>query len=123
MRAISEAMKSVPTAYVQYALDSITHAVEAGVIDDDKWLWEIFDAPASLAQFALDLTTHYKDFWLNERHRNAFMRLVSADDLLTYVTLADALLDAAEGHTYRPALNFPAPRLVVAHGKATKARK
>lgn len=78
---------------VNYALDSITLAMEAGVFKDtDTFVAKAFATKKDAAEFAEALRDH-EYFWLNERHFYAFSHALNCDEsqMRTYPEIADLI--------------------------------
>lgn len=100
-----------PGTGINYALDAIAHACEAGQFSEEGWANELFTDAGSLAAFALGLKEYYAQFWLSTRHWHAFQSLgLVEEEMLTYPELSDALVEATVGEFCVPAKKFPAPR-------------
>jgi len=78
-------------AVLPYALDSITLAVEAGLIDTETFVDQAFASRHDFLAFCKDLEMA-GDFWVNERHFYAFFEMFgSEEDLTTYPDIAATL--------------------------------
>lgn len=78
---------------VNYALDSITLAMEAGIFkDSDTFVAKAFATTADAAEFVEALRDH-EYFWLNERHFYAFSHALNCDEsqMRTYPEIADLI--------------------------------
>jgi len=75
----------------RWALDSITLAIEAGAIDTDTFVAQAFATPADFEAFCTALSDF--DWWLNDRHKNAFRSLVGdVSRVDTYAHLSEGLV-------------------------------
>lgn len=81
----------------EWALNSITLAVEAGIVDAASWGKQLFASSNDLLAFC-DALSDYDLFWVNERHFHAFRELTGfqEDALTTYPDIANALREAYE---------------------------
>lgn len=80
-------------AQVNYALDSIALAMEAGIFkDSDTFVAKAFATTADAAEFAEALRDH-EYYWLNERHFYAFSHAFNCDEsqMRTYPEIADLI--------------------------------
>lgn len=78
---------------VNYALDSITLAMEAGIFkDSDTFVAKAFATAEDAAEFVEALRDH-EYFWLNERHFYAFSHAFNCDEsqMRTYPEIADLI--------------------------------
>jgi hypothetical protein len=78
---------------VNYALDSIALAMEAGIFkDSDTFVAKAFATTADAAEFVEALRDH-EYFWLNERHFYAFSHGLNCDEsqMRTYPDIADLI--------------------------------
>jgi hypothetical protein len=76
---------------VNYALDSITLAMEAGIFkDSDTFVAKAFATTEDAAEFVEALRGH-EYYWLNERHFYAFSHAFNCDEsqMRTYPEIAD----------------------------------
>lgn len=76
-------------------LDSLTAAVEAGLGTPATFLKDFFATDEDVQNFA-DALDDYADegtFWVNDRHFNAFINAMNADerDAVTYAAMADRI--------------------------------
>lgn len=90
--------ESMPEMYE--ALDAITAAVEAGVIDTDKWVSQLFASLEVFNEFMEELAFYDTCFRLMERWYAALARLAQHENVEEGFThtdeIADALREAAE---------------------------
>lgn len=80
-------------AQVNYALDSITLAMEAGIFkDSDTFVAKAFATTEDAAEFVEALRDH-EYYWLNERHFYAFSHALNCDEsqMRTYPEIADLI--------------------------------
>jgi hypothetical protein len=78
---------------VNYALDSIALAMEAGIFkDSDTFVAKAFATTGDAAEFVEALRNH-EYFWLNERHFYAFSHALNCDEsqMRTYPDIADLI--------------------------------
>lgn len=78
---------------VNYALDSIALAMEAGIFkDSDTFVAKAFATNEDAAEFVEALRDH-EYFWLNDRHFYAFSHALKCDEsqMRTYPDLADLI--------------------------------
>lgn len=78
---------------VNYALDSITLAMEAGIFKDtDTFIAKAFATTEDAAEFVEALRDH-EYYWLNERHFYAFSHALNCDEsqMRTYPEIADLI--------------------------------
>jgi len=78
---------------VNYALDSITLAMEAGIFkDSDTFVAKAFATTADAAEFVEALRDH-EYYWLNERHFHAFSHALNCDEsqMRTYPEIAELM--------------------------------
>jgi hypothetical protein len=78
---------------VNYALDSITLAMEAGIFkDSDTFIAKAFATTEDAAEFVEALRDH-EYYWLNERHFYAFSHALNCDEsqMRTYPEIADLI--------------------------------
>lgn len=80
-------------AVISWVLDSLTAAVEAGVMDDETYLQKLFSSREDLDAFVHALREESDILWVNDRHFRALEALTGYGDehLLTYAAIADAL--------------------------------
>ncbi|MDO8252583.1 MAG: hypothetical protein Q7T78_23085 [Rhodoferax sp.] len=81
-------------------LDSMTAAVEAGLGTPATFLKDFFATDKDVQNFA-DALDDYADegtFWVNDRHFNAFINAMNADekDAVTYSAMADRIRELVE---------------------------
>ncbi|WP_114972890.1 hypothetical protein [Rhodoferax ferrireducens] len=81
-------------------LDSLTAAVEAGLSTPATFLKDFFATDADVQNFA-DALDEYADegtFWVNDRHFNAFVNAINADerDAVTYAAMAERIRELVE---------------------------
>ncbi len=75
----------------RWALDAITLAIEAGVIDTDTFVAQAFATQVDFEAFCTALGDF--DWWLNDRHKYAFRSLVGdVSRVDTYAHLGEGLV-------------------------------
>lgn len=79
-------------APTQYALDCITLAIEAGVVDANRLLETAFSTRDDFDAFIKALRGYGETYWVNERHFHALRELVGDETYAkTYADAADTL--------------------------------
>jgi hypothetical protein len=76
---------------VQFVLDSIVAAIEAGLMDEPRFLPACFESVDDWREFLAQLRC-FDRYWVNERHFYAFLPIVGAESgCMTYPQLAASL--------------------------------
>ena len=79
-----------------WAMDSLAAAAEAGRLDADRYIEQLFASKDDVRSFRLILRDAGQDIWLNDRHFNALKKLGCAEmDVTTYPGIAN-FFDPAE---------------------------
>ncbi|MFM0176456.1 hypothetical protein PQR33_45005 [Paraburkholderia sediminicola] len=79
-----------------WAMDSLAAAAEAGILDGDKYIEQLFASKEDVRAFRLILRDAGADKWLNDRHFTALKKLGCAQlDAVTYASIA-SFFDPAE---------------------------
>ena len=79
-----------------WAMDSLAAAAEAGRLDADRYIEQLFASKDDVRSFRLILRDAGQDIWLNDRHFNALKKLGCAElDAVTYPGIAN-FFDPAE---------------------------
>ena len=79
-----------------WAMDSLAAAAEAGRLDADRYIEQLFASKEDVRSFRLILRDVSQDIWLNDRHFNALKKLGCAElDAVTYPGIAN-FFDPAE---------------------------
>jgi hypothetical protein len=72
-----------------WAMDSLAAAAEAGRLDAEQYLEQLFASKDDVRSFRLILRDAGSDRWLNDRHFNALKKLGCAElDAVTYAGIA-----------------------------------
>lgn len=80
--------------FVEYVLDSVTAAVEAGILVDEFVPQALFSSEELYRQFVQYLFDFGEDRWMNERHFHAFLKLfVMEAEVCSYQRLAETLAE------------------------------
>jgi hypothetical protein len=81
---------------LSWVMDSLAAAAEAGRLDADKYIEQIFAGKEDVRAFRHVLREAGGDRWLTDRHHNALRKLGNAEcDVTAYVGIT-ALFDPAE---------------------------
>jgi len=81
------AMPGAPT--LVWVMDSLSAAVEAGRVDQDTCLTQLFASTSDMRDMRAVLRNEGRDLWLNDRHRGALLKLgASSIDLVSYADVA-----------------------------------
>ena len=81
------AMPGAPT--LVWVMDSLSAAVEAGRVDPDTCLTQLFASTSDMRDMRAVLRNEGRDLWLNDRHRGALLKLgASSIDLVSYADVA-----------------------------------
>ncbi|MFL9906887.1 hypothetical protein [Paraburkholderia sp. RL17-337-BIB-A] len=82
---------------ISWVFDSLAAAAEAGVLEGEEWLKQVFASDDDL-QVLVELLQESGDvWWLNDRHFWALQHLgLNEDDAATYTGVANALAQIAE---------------------------
>ena len=81
------AMPGAPT--LTWVMDSLAAAVEAGRVDPETCLTQLFASPADMRDIRMLLRDEGRDLWLSDRHRGALLKLGAASiDVLSYADVA-----------------------------------
>jgi hypothetical protein len=79
-----------------WAMDSLAAAAEAGILDGDKYIEQLFASKQDVRAFRLILRDAGADKWLTDRHFTALKKLGCAElDAVTYASVA-SFFDPAE---------------------------
>lgn len=79
-----------------WAMDSLAAAAEAGRLDADRYIEQLFASNEDVRAFRIILRDAGSDRWLNDRHFNALKKLGCAElDAVTYPGIA-SFFDPAE---------------------------
>jgi hypothetical protein len=70
-------------------LDSITAAAEAGIIDDEKWVSQIFSSNQDFQDFLSDMTEYDSCYRIHDRWYVALRALAQVHDEEGFVTSAE----------------------------------
>ncbi|QCP48273.1 hypothetical protein FAZ95_03145 [Trinickia violacea] len=86
-----EALSRMPGApALTWVLDSLAAAAEAGRLDADRYIEQLFASKSDLRDFRLMLRDAGADAWVNDRHHNAVRKLGNAEfDVSTYPGMAN----------------------------------
>lgn len=72
-----------------WAMDSLAAAAEAGILDGDTYIEQLFASKEDVRAFRLILRHAGGDKWLNDRHFTALKKLGCAElDAVTYASTA-----------------------------------
>jgi hypothetical protein len=84
------ALLAMPGAPVlTWVMDSLAAAVEAGRVDAETFLGQLFAAPSDMRDMRAVLHDEGRGLWLSDRHRGALLKLGAASiDLLSYADVA-----------------------------------
>jgi hypothetical protein len=81
---------------LSWAMDSLAAAAEAGILDGDRYVEQLFASKEDVRAFRLILRDAGTDKWLTDQHFTALKKLGNAElDLTTYVGIA-GVFDQAE---------------------------
>ncbi|SMG39805.1 hypothetical protein SAMN06265784_103710 [Paraburkholderia susongensis] len=81
------AMPGAPT--LTWVMDSLAAAVEAGHVDPETCLNQLFASPSDMRDMRAVLRDEGRDLWLSDRHRGALLKLGAASiDLVSYADVA-----------------------------------
>jgi hypothetical protein len=85
-----EALLAMPhNPALLWVMDSLAVAAEAGRLDADRYIEQLFASRSDVRAFRLILRDAGSDLWLNERHHNALRKLGGASmDATTYPVIA-----------------------------------
>ncbi|MBB5400559.1 hypothetical protein [Paraburkholderia youngii] len=87
------AMPGAPT--LTWVMDSLAAAVEAGRVDPETCLTQLFASPSDMRDMRAVLRDEGRELWLSDRHRSALLKLgASSIDLVSYADVA-AFFDPA----------------------------
>ncbi|MEM5299092.1 hypothetical protein VSR82_32830 [Burkholderia sp. JPY481] len=87
------AMPGAPT--LVWVMDSLAAAAEAGRVDPETCLTQLFASPSDIRDMRAVLHGEGRGLWLSDRHRGALLKLGAASiDLLSYADVA-AFFDPA----------------------------
>lgn len=81
--------KNVPKFELHEMLDSITAAVEAGIIDDKKWVSQIFSSRKNFQSFLSEVAEYDSYYRIQDRWYVALRALVQVYDEEGFVTSAE----------------------------------
>ncbi|MFM0008516.1 hypothetical protein PQR57_47495 [Paraburkholderia dipogonis] len=72
-----------------WAMDSLAAVAEAGILDGDQYIEQLFASKADVRSFRLILRDAGGEKWLNDRHLSALRKLGCAElDAVTYAAAA-----------------------------------
>lgn len=74
---------------VSVYLDSITGAVESGILDDEKWPQQLFKSPADLDSFLAVLSDYDDEYRINDRWWFALSQLAQVYEEAGFIRTAD----------------------------------
>ena len=79
-----------------WVMDSLAAAAEAGRLDADQYIEQLFASKEDVRAFRLILRDAGQERWLHDRHHHALRKLGNAEfDLMTYVGIA-SIFDPTE---------------------------
>ena len=74
---------------LSWAMDSLAAAAEAGILDGDRYVEQLFASKEDVRSFRFILRDAGADKWLNDRHFTALKKLGCSElDAVTYASVA-----------------------------------